>query len=610
MDSKSSDGQQGQYKRFSGAALDGKELRKWRLWCEAKMASQKDMESKQRGPWVFTLLDGLALETVEHLTIDTLTKENGDKEIWKLLEERFPDKLQHDLLAECLKEVSVDFPAEARGWVALNCSGLSADQRAIVTAKSGGDLKFETVVSSLRSCFPDYVANSKSKKVSPVMVVAHHDEVEDEPQPVMDGSDAVVFEEVEAFLSEHGIQHTEVEPGEFDEIETAEILAATWKERRTEIAKLQRSRNFRQAVKVQQQFKEDVSEVKKRSSKGSGSSDKSLTASGAAMVIEKEPKSEDLAASASEEVLLENLFAFGNNKEELTQFVAELPIGINGKINSAGQFVIDIMDFPTSGSGSHETLMISNDEFIKYDPVQNPVNVTEYVVPNIPHECHGECHEHEHEQEIEIFTGETKSLTRREQRCVMSRHTSWSKGHSKCAVAELFSPPRFALAAQERGADGLSFDIKHGWNLIDKKVQHEVSGLLESKRPELLVLCPECKHWGGWYRLNQHKLPMWEQIHKKQVAEKQALFCVAEAKRQIKRGGRVLIEHPWSSGLWEFAPMKKLLKQMHLCKASMCAYGLKCPDTDVPILKPTHEEASQTNASLQSLDVCLWFEVP
>lgn len=27
----------------------------------------------------------------------------------------------------------------------------------------------------------------------------------------------------------------------------------------------------------------------------------------------------------------ENLFAFGNNKEELTEFVVELPIGINGK---------------------------------------------------------------------------------------------------------------------------------------------------------------------------------------------------------------------------------------------------------------------------------------
>ena len=84
MDVKSADGQSGRYKRFSGASLDGKELRKWRLWCEAKMASQKDMELKQRGPWVFTLLDGLALEAVEHLTIERRrmgTKRSGRS--WK-----------------------------------------------------------------------------------------------------------------------------------------------------------------------------------------------------------------------------------------------------------------------------------------------------------------------------------------------------------------------------------------------------------------------------------------------------------------------------------------------------------------------------------------------
>eukprot|EP00435_Cladocopium_sp_Y103_P034179 s49_g8.t2 len=33
--------------------------------------------------------------------------------------------------------------------------------------------------------------------------------------------------------------------------------------------------------------------------------------------------------------------------------------------------------------------------------------------------------------------------------------------------------------------------------------------------------------------------------------------------------------------------MAKLLKSMHLCRANMCAYGLKCPDTGKPILKPT-----------------------
>ena len=71
------------------------------------------------------------------------------------------------------------------------------------------------------------------------------------------------------------------------------------------------------------------------------------------------------------------------------------------------------------------------------------------------------------------------------------------------------------------------------------------------------------------------------------VAERQVEFCIAQAKRQLRFGGRVLFEHPWSSGLWTHPPMAKLLKSMHLCKASMCAYGLKNPDNGLPILKPT-----------------------
>ena len=69
--------QNAQWKRFSRENLDGKEYRKWRLWVEAKMASAKDMTLKQRGPFVFCLLDGLALEAVEHVSLEMMTEERG-----------------------------------------------------------------------------------------------------------------------------------------------------------------------------------------------------------------------------------------------------------------------------------------------------------------------------------------------------------------------------------------------------------------------------------------------------------------------------------------------------------------------------------------------------
>eukprot|EP00435_Cladocopium_sp_Y103_P004423 s2127_g1.t1 len=49
----------GQFKRFSGADLDGKAYRQWKLWAKAKLASMKDVQKTQRGP-LRVLLTGWA----------------------------------------------------------------------------------------------------------------------------------------------------------------------------------------------------------------------------------------------------------------------------------------------------------------------------------------------------------------------------------------------------------------------------------------------------------------------------------------------------------------------------------------------------------------------
>ena len=93
-------------KKFDGEGDDpGKALRKWKAWALAKMTTLKDFQKSQRGPWIFTLLDGKALEACEHLSLDDLTKENGDETVWKLLSARFPEKEAHDQMGEALGEV-------------------------------------------------------------------------------------------------------------------------------------------------------------------------------------------------------------------------------------------------------------------------------------------------------------------------------------------------------------------------------------------------------------------------------------------------------------------------------------------------------------------------
>ena len=136
------------------------------------MTTLKDFQKSQRGPWIFafTLLDGKALEACGHLSLDDLTKEDGDTTVWKLLSARFLEKEAHDQKGEALGEVlglaardgesmkewtarvletfeksrrkaAVDFTKEAKGWIA----GLTEEQKAIVKAKMQESIDLETI---------------------------------------------------------------------------------------------------------------------------------------------------------------------------------------------------------------------------------------------------------------------------------------------------------------------------------------------------------------------------------------------------------------------------------------------------------------------------------
>ena len=74
-------------------------------------------------------------------------------------------------------------------------------------------------------------------------------------------------------------------------------------------------------------------------------------------------------------------------------------------------------------------------------------------------------------------------------------------------------PPRFSQVAEEQGKKGLAFDILQGWDLNKPKTQSTVDKILDQKQPDLLVACPPCKHWGGWFRLNQQHLTLLQKCH-------------------------------------------------------------------------------------------------
>ena len=252
-------------KYFSGGDdVDFREYRRWKQWTINKMNVMDKLPKEARGSFVWTLLQGKALELVEHLKESDYQKEGGDKVLFDILDSRWPEMDRADEMGEhiseifalrakegeslrqwcararecfdrCARKTGVAFPEEAKGWLLLHCGGLNEEQRAVVLARAQGVLKAETIAQSMRSCFPDLLV--PKRRPNAAMPVEHledevfaiaADEVEDR---------GVGFDDVEQFLADHDMMEAPVESAEeiYEERDVAEVLAVSWKEKRKEI---------------------------------------------------------------------------------------------------------------------------------------------------------------------------------------------------------------------------------------------------------------------------------------------------------------------------------------------------------------------------------------
>ena len=261
---------------LSGENEDYKEYRRWKLWLSNKLLTLDKLPKEAYGSYMFTCLSGKALEAVEHLDVSEYQKEGGDKVLWKLLDQRFPEKEKSDELAEVLSDVftlraregeslrawisrstelflkcerktGVNFPSEARGWMTLKWSGLSEEQQAVVKGRALGVLKLDTISQAMRSAYPDFTVKRRTGAavVEGDFPEATADEVSDEVQG---------FEDIELFLTDFvATPHDDEEV--IEEHDVAEVL---------EITKLQQQRRFSDAKDVKRSFRVEIEEMKKR----------------------------------------------------------------------------------------------------------------------------------------------------------------------------------------------------------------------------------------------------------------------------------------------------------------------------------------------------------
>ena len=275
--------------RFSGDSEDGREYKRWKQWVKNKLLTLDKLAESSRPAYIYTLLTGKALEAVEHLVPENYQKKGGDEILWQLLDKRFPqqevvDELGEiltqvfslksndgetmkqwtarasELLERCHRKTGVSFPEEARGWLLLHRSGLTDEQKAVAIARANGDLKRESIAAALRSCYPDMVLSCK--RVG--MAVAEELDT--------GGGEGIAeqlddcFSDVEQLLDDHQLgQEATQETETFQESEVAEVLAATWKEKRQEPNRLQKTRQFQKARDVKRSSRVEIEEMKRNS---------------------------------------------------------------------------------------------------------------------------------------------------------------------------------------------------------------------------------------------------------------------------------------------------------------------------------------------------------
>eukprot|EP00435_Cladocopium_sp_Y103_P006224 s2324_g2.t1 len=638
---------------FSGESEDHREYKRWKLWLLNKFQTLDKLPKEARGAYLFTCLSGKALETVEHVDPSTYQREGGDTILLKLLDARFPERDETDELAEVLNEVfnlrakegeslrnwisratelfdrcerksGVKFPEEARGFMLLKWSGLNEEQQAVVKGRSLGILKREEISKAMRSCYPDFVVNRR-KAVALVQ--------EDTTLSPQSDAEVTGFDDIELFLADHDVGQHDDDALEFPENEVAEVLATSWKERRAEIAKLQKNRRFDQAKDLRRSFRVEIEEMKKKTkcnrcgrvghwarecrqrrdpqapSSGQNASRPSSKETAAGYVADDSSSSMppiNFVASVSPQLtLLQQLRQKREQGDSVMDGIVAQPSTEVFLVSSPGFVVLD------SGCGKtivgERTLQQFQQRWNQdgrfFPEFRNETNVFKYgngeretshrtvIMPIGLAGRYGTV-------QAAIVKGEAPLLLSRPALkrlgAVLDFHNDQICLFSGAATIDLVSNAagQYVLnvmdfpenvcknEVEKMGFKGLSLDTSTGWDLDDPKQQAWVEAELDQFPPDLLVICPPCTNAGGWFHLNSLRMPVHEVLKRKLLLKRQKAFCKKLIKKQLATGGRVLFEHPSPSSVWDDQDFIDWCMQYHSFVTHMCCFDLHVPATD------------------------------
>ena len=171
--------------------------------------------------------------------------------------------------------------------------------------------------------------------------------------------------------------------------------------------------------------------------------------------------------------------------------------------------------------------------------------------------------------------------------------------HEKCLVMEVFSPPRFALEANQCKRRARSYDLMNGYDFRRASCRKSVEQDLLQDPPELLVLCPPCTHEGGWFNLNRSHWNRFTVLKLQAQSRSYIRWCCRLFRMGVQLGCRVVFEHPTGARTWSYPEVQSLCRRFTTVKLHMCRYGMKLPKSERFIRKSTRLLVS--HADMESL---------
>eukprot|EP00435_Cladocopium_sp_Y103_P055859 s19_g18.t1 len=161
------------------------------------------------------------------------------------------------------------------------------------------------------------------------------------------------------------------------------------------------------------------------------------------------------------------------------------------------------------------------------------------------------------------------------------------KLNSQVELVEVFTDDAPLSIAVEKVFPGTAIRIglSHGQDLSKLKDRQLLLCLIAWTKPKHVWYSWPCGVWGPWSRFNMARnSQLRADILQKRAYQKRYLHVVAEAwNLQNLLGGYNHCENPLSSDAWK----ELMLGDVYDCRIDQCAMGLRCPKTNLPILKPT-----------------------